>query len=46
MFSKSFVIISQNAAQASVVIRQAVAANLIRPADPGRPKAGYLPAWA
>ncbi len=36
----------KNRAQASVVIRQAVAANLIRPADPGRPKAGYLPAWA
>lgn len=36
----------QNRAQASVVIRQTLDAGLIRPADPGRPKAGYLPAWA
>jgi ATP-dependent DNA helicase RecG len=36
----------QNAAQASVVIKQALAATLIRPAEPDRPKAGYLPHWA
>jgi ATP-dependent DNA helicase RecG len=36
----------QNAAQASVVIRQTLAANLIRPADPAHPRAGYVPFWA
>jgi hypothetical protein len=36
----------QNAAQASTVIRQALAANLIRPADPEHPRAGYVPFWA
>uniref|UniRef100_E6QG41 MloB n=1 Tax=mine drainage metagenome TaxID=410659 RepID=E6QG41_9ZZZZ len=37
---------SQNAAQASVVIRQALKAGLIRPADPAHPRAGYVPFWA
>jgi ATP-dependent DNA helicase RecG len=37
---------SQNAAQASVVIRQALAAKLIRSADPTHPRAGYVPFWA
>ncbi len=36
----------QNAAQASAVIRQALAAGLIRPADPAHPRAGYVPSWA
>ncbi len=36
----------QNAAQASAVIRQALAAQLIRPADPEHPRAGYVPFWA
>jgi predicted HTH transcriptional regulator len=36
----------QNAAQTSAVIRQALAANLIRPADPAHPRAGYVPFWA
>lgn len=37
---------SQNAAQASVVIRQAIKADLIRSADPAHPRAGYVPFWA
>lgn len=37
---------SQNAAQASKVINKAVAAGLIKPADPERPRAGYIPFWA
>lgn len=37
---------SQNAAQSSVVIRQALKAGLIRPADPAHPRAGYVPFWA
>jgi ATP-dependent DNA helicase RecG len=37
---------SQNAAQASVVIRQALAAKLIRSADPAHPRTGYVPFWA
>ncbi|MCL1861745.1 MAG: putative DNA binding domain-containing protein [Proteobacteria bacterium] len=41
-----FGIPSQNAAQASAVIRQALQANLIRPADPEHPRAGYVPFWA
>lgn len=41
-----FGIQSQNAAQASGVIRQALEANLIRPADPEHPRAGYVPFWA
>jgi predicted HTH transcriptional regulator len=35
----------QNAAQASVVIRQTLEADLIRPADPKHPRAGYIPVW-
>jgi hypothetical protein len=37
---------SQNVAQSSVVIRQALKAELIRPADPAHPRAGYVPFWA
>jgi ATP-dependent DNA helicase RecG len=36
----------QNAAQASRVIRATLAADLIRPADAERPRAGYVPSWA
>ena len=36
----------QNAAQASAVIRQALDAGLIRPADAAHPRAGYVPSWA
>lgn len=36
----------QNAAQASVVIRQALDGGLIRPADSAHPRAGYVPFWA
>ena len=36
----------QNSAQASVVIRQALGAGLIRPADADHPRAGYVPYWA
>jgi predicted HTH transcriptional regulator len=36
----------KNKAQASVVIRQTLDGGLIRPAEPGNPKAGYLPSWA
>lgn len=36
----------QNASQASVVIRQALAAELIRPADTAHPRSGYVPFWA
>ena len=36
----------QNAAQASSVIRQALQAQLIRPADPAYPRSGYVPFWA
>lgn len=41
-----FGIDSQNAAQASTVIKQTLATNLIRPADPAHPRAGYVPFWA
>jgi hypothetical protein len=41
-----FGIDSQNAAQASVVIRQALDAGLIKSADPAHPRAGYVPFWA
>ena len=41
-----FGISSHNRAQASVVIRQTLDAELIKLADSGRPKAGYVPAWA
>lgn len=36
----------QNSAQVSQVIRSALDRGLIRPADPERPKAGYVPVWA
>lgn len=35
-----------NASQASAVIRLALAERLIRPGDPERPRAGYVPYWA
>lgn len=41
-----FGIESNNAAQASKVINAAISANLIRPADPEHPRAGYIPVWA
>ncbi len=41
-----FGIDQKNAAQASVVIRQTLEANLIRPADEEHPRAGYVPFWA
>jgi predicted HTH transcriptional regulator len=41
-----FGIDSQNAAQASTVIRQALDKNQIKPADPNHPRAGYVPYWA
>ena len=37
---------AQNASQASVVIRLTLEAELIRPADPAHPRAGYVPVWA
>lgn len=37
---------SHNAAQASVVIGQALKAGMIRPADLAHPRAGYVPFWA
>jgi ATP-dependent DNA helicase RecG len=37
---------SQNAAQVSGVIKQALAQGIIRAADPEHPKAGYVPSWA
>lgn len=40
-----FGIDSQNAAQASVVIRQALDAGFIKSADPAHPRAGYVPFW-
>jgi predicted HTH transcriptional regulator len=36
----------QNAAQASVIIRQALKSELLRTADPEHPKSGYVPFWA
>jgi predicted HTH transcriptional regulator len=36
----------QNSAQASVVIRQALKAGWIRPADLEHPRSGYVPCWA
>lgn len=35
----------KNAAQASKVIKDALKAGLIRPADPDHPRAGYVPIW-
>ena len=37
---------SNNAAQASSVIRRALDAKLIKPADPAHPRSGYIPFWA
>jgi len=36
----------RNAAQVSQVIRQALERGLIRPADPDRKQAAYVPHWA
>lgn len=36
----------RNASQASVIIRQALDTQIIRPADPDHPRAGYVPFWA
>lgn len=41
-----FGIEQQNAAQASGVIKKALEAKLIQPADPAHPRAGYVPFWA
>lgn len=41
-----FGIESQNAAQASAVIRQTLQAELIRVGDPAAPRSGYIPYWA
>ena len=41
-----FGIAERNASQASAVIRLALEAGLIRPADPDHPRAGYVPYWA
>lgn len=41
-----FGIEERNAAQVSRVIRDALDEGIIRPADPDRPKAGYIPYWA
>jgi hypothetical protein len=41
-----FGIEDRNAAQASQVIKLALEKGLIRPADPNRPQAAYLPYWA
>ncbi len=40
-----FGIEDQNAAQVSRVIREALDEGAIRPADPDRPKSGYVPFW-
>jgi ATP-dependent DNA helicase RecG len=41
-----FGIDEKNSSQVSRVIRQAIEANLIRPADPELPKSAYVPNWA
>ena len=41
-----FGIEARNSAQVSQVIRAALDRSLIRPADIGRPKSGYVPLWA
>jgi len=41
-----FGVAEQNASQVSQVFRQTSDRGLIRPADPDRPKSGYLPFWA
>ena len=43
---KRFGVAKQNAAQISGVIRHALDANWIRPADLARPRSGYVPFWA
>jgi predicted HTH transcriptional regulator len=35
----------KNAAQASAIIKQAIKADLIHPADPDHPRTGYVPFW-
>ncbi|MBF0191900.1 MAG: ATP-binding protein [Magnetococcales bacterium] len=40
-----FGIDKKNAAMASGVLQKALAAGLIKPADPEHPRAGYVPAW-
>ncbi len=41
-----FGVAERNSAQVSGVIRQALDANLVRPADLARPRSGYVPFWA
>ncbi|MEA3464578.1 MAG: transcriptional regulator [Thermodesulfobacteriota bacterium] len=41
-----FGIESKNAAQASLIIKKTLEAELIKVADPGHPRAGYIPIWA
>ena len=41
-----FGISQKNASQVSTIIRKALAVELIRPADPDHPRAGYVPFWA
>ena len=41
-----FGISQENASQVSAIIRKTLAAELIRPADPDHPRAGYVPFWA
>lgn len=41
-----FGIEAKNASQASVVIKRALEARLIKTADPEHPRAGYVPIWA
>ena len=41
-----FGISQENASQVSTIIRKTLAAELIRPADPDHPRAGYVPFWA
>ena len=43
---KRFGVEPRNAAQVSKVIRQTLDQRLIRPADPERPRSGYVPYWA
>ena len=43
---KRFGVDSRNAAQISQIIRRALDEQLIRVADPARPRSGYLPFWA
>ena len=43
---KRFGIEQKNAAQASKIISTSLAEQVIRPADPEHPRAGYVPWWA